>query len=499
MPTTCESSDDTDHMTMLIDSGASGYYFDDELHPSLKDDSLKYKELERPHKIFPAGRHVLRGTATGTASGVVVDENDNKRRVDFPGLVVAGLEHHLLSASQEATTGLANIIDSRQRLEQGQHVLSLQQLDKNQDMFSFDQRRLELFAPATSALPGNTTALSALRIPADLWHKRMGHVNSQTLRILRDANDNGINVSDIMSPCDVCAFRKSKQERHPKTAAHNTVRPFQLVHTDLLGPVSPPALRRFRYVSKCTDQHSKLKEVFLIKEKADAVNTLKQFVRTVESLEACASSVFALRGGEYTAGYFEMYCLDAGITHEFAATNTPQQNGVSERDGQTITNIARCLLKDAGFHKSLWGGTLFTVTYLANRMPHSALQTLTPFTVLFWLHTELDHLRAIGARALVHIGTHTTKLEDKAWEGRRCDYSTKSKVYRKYNPEKRRVTDSRSAIFIETPVSTIIDPYTSNNNVDAGDSPEDSSSSGNNADISITYHDEVPRLLWKLL
>ena len=109
-------------------------------------------------------------------------------------------------------------------------------------------------------------------------------------------------------------------------------------------------------------------------------------------------------------------------------------------------------------------------------MPHSALQTLTPFTVLFWLHTELDHLRAIGARALVHIGTHTTKLEDKAWEGRRCDYSTKSKVYRKYNPEKRRVTDSRSAIFIETPVSTIIDPYTSNNNVDAGDSPEDSSS-----------------------
>ena len=59
----------------------------------------------------------------------------------------------------------------------------------------------------------------------------------------------------------------------------------------------------------------------------------------------------------------------------------------------------------------------------------------------------------------------------------------------------RRVTESHNVIFIETSVSTLIDPYTSNNNDDAGDPQEDSSSSGNTADISITDHDEVPRLL----
>ena len=101
-------------------------------------------------------------------------------------------------------------------------------------------------------------------------------------------------------------FGKCKQERHPKTTTHNTVRPFQLVYTDLLVPGG------FSYVSKFTDQHSKWKEVF-IKEEADAVNTLKQFVQTVviprgQRVERLRSD----RGDEYTAGYFEKYCLDTG-------------------------------------------------------------------------------------------------------------------------------------------------------------------------------------------
>ena len=97
----------------------------------------------------------------------------------------------------------------------------------------------------------------------------------------------------------------------------------------------------------------------------------------------------------------------------------------------------------------------------------------------------------------MHIETHTTKLEDKALERRLCGYSMNSKAYRIYNPDARRVTESRNVIF-ETPVSTIIGPYTSNNN-EAGNPQEDSSSSATTADISITDHDEVPRQLRKLL
>ena len=57
---------------MLEDSGASGPYFDDELHPGLKEKLLNYKPLERPHKVVTGGRHDLLGTATGTISKKII-------------------------------------------------------------------------------------------------------------------------------------------------------------------------------------------------------------------------------------------------------------------------------------------------------------------------------------------------------------------------------------------------------------------------------------------
>ena len=121
-------------------------------------------------------------------------------------------------------------------------------------------------------------------------------------------------------------------------------------------------------------------------------------------------------------------------------------------------------------------------------------QTQAPFTVLFGVHARLDHLRAIGVRAFVHVKTHTTKLEDKAREGRLRGYSMNTKTYRIYNPEMRKVTESYKVVFIETPASTLIDPYTSNNNDVAADCQEGNPSTGNAADISATDHVEVSRI-----
>ena len=168
----------------------------------------------------------------------------------------------------------------------------------------------------------------------------MGHINSQSLRILRDAGENGINYCDNVSPCDVCAFGKSKQQRHPKTIAHTTDRPFQLVYADLLGSVSPPAFGGFRYVSKFTDQHSKWKEVFLIKEKGDAVSSLQQFVQTVVIPRGLRIERLRKdRGREYTAGYFEKYCLDTGIRHEFAASTLLNKTGCQNETGEQLPTL----------------------------------------------------------------------------------------------------------------------------------------------------------------
>ena len=46
-------------------------------------------------------------------------------------------------------------------------------------------------------------------------------------------------------------------------------------------------------------------------------------------------------------------CFNLGISEELAAVATSQKIGVSEWDGRNLTAIARSLLKDGGFNKSL--------------------------------------------------------------------------------------------------------------------------------------------------
>ena len=84
-------------LTMLMDSGASGHYFDDELNPGLKAKLINYMPLERPRKILTAGPHVLPGTATCTISGKIIDTDGNKHPVEHAGLVAPGRHNRFLA------------------------------------------------------------------------------------------------------------------------------------------------------------------------------------------------------------------------------------------------------------------------------------------------------------------------------------------------------------------------------------------------------------------
>ena len=252
--------------------------------------------------------------------------------------------------------------------------------------------------------------------------------------------------------CDVCTLGKSAQQAHPKRASYDVSRSFQLVTTDLMGPLSPPALGRFRYVSNFLDQLTKWNEVFLLKEKNSAVDTVQLYNQAVVIPSGLRlERLRADKGGENRGEAFRKYCLHVGIKLEFASTNTPQQIGANERLGRTLAGMVHCLLFDSGLPSFLWGELFLTASYLSNRAPHAALGNKTPFQALYGKPAHLEHLRAIGARALVHIETFTKKLDACAWEGRLVGYSTDITSFRVYHPKTRKVRESRNVVFIETP------------------------------------------------
>ena len=229
--------------------------------------------------------------------------------------------------------------------------------------------------------------------------------------------------------------------------------------THLRGPhgtIHTSRKRRYRYVRKFTDDYSRMKEVYLLRNKFEAAESLHQYNMTLAvPLELRIEIVRCDKAGEYIGKELKTLCVNAGINVEYTATNMPQQNGVSERDGQTLAQITRCLMKDGNFPPSLWGELIFTAVYLSNSSPHSALRGATPYFRMYNKEADLSGLPAIGARAFVHSKTYTRKLDDRAFEGKLCRFSQDRRVYRIYNPAKGTVVESLNVIFLETPAYSL--------------------------------------------
>ena len=58
---------------------------------------------------------------------------------------------------------------------------------------------------------------------ANLWHRRLGHLNRKSLSLLKNLDNNGVSFDGPVPDCDVCAVGKSRQLAHPKTADRKVI------------------------------------------------------------------------------------------------------------------------------------------------------------------------------------------------------------------------------------------------------------------------------------
>ena len=126
-------------------------------------------------------------------------------------------------------------------------------------------------------LGDNPDGLALKAESANLWHRRMGHINGKSLDVLRKEPANGIDYTGAVKDCDSCPLGKSMQQPHPKQATYGVLRPFQLTTVDTLGPFQPQPPGGFSYATKFFDQKTMWKEVYLMKDKTHSVDSLALF------------------------------------------------------------------------------------------------------------------------------------------------------------------------------------------------------------------------------
>ena len=224
-PTACDDS-----ITILVDSRASGHYFDDLIISSLKHHLLNY--VTTPRKILTAGGALLDGTAEGILQGLVTDNHEEQHLARIAILTVPSIGCKLFSVKSATRKGVVFIFDfDNPGLELSGITVPLHAEDN--DLYSL------VFDLSADNHGGKELATNAMT-NAQLWHRRLGRLNKRSLELMQRRKGNGVTFDGSTDHCDICVVGKSHQLAHPKKAKHaDTTVPFRLFMETLWASSNP--------------------------------------------------------------------------------------------------------------------------------------------------------------------------------------------------------------------------------------------------------------------
>lgn len=106
---------------------------------------------------------------------------------------------------------------------------------------------------------------------------------------------------DHFTACDGCMLGKSTQYSATSSfpRSPNIV---NLVHSDLLGPISPPTANGKKYILSFIDDHTRFNTIYLLTHKSEVHETFKQYQVFIEKKTgAKIGKPKSDRGGEYSS------------------------------------------------------------------------------------------------------------------------------------------------------------------------------------------------------
>ncbi|KAG9450314.1 hypothetical protein H6P81_010279 [Aristolochia fimbriata] len=138
-------------------------------------------------------------------------------------------------------------------------------------------------------------------------------------------------------------------------------------------------------------------------------------------------------GREFENLEFAQFCNDQGITHEFSAPKTPQQNGVVEHKNRTLQEMARTMIHAKNLPHKLWAEAVHTACHIVNRVYLRAKTQTTSYELWKGRSPRIHYFREFGAPCYVlRDREYLSKFDSRSTEGIFVGYSRNSHAYRVY-------------------------------------------------------------------
>nr|XP_033510365.1 uncharacterized protein LOC117275117 [Nicotiana tomentosiformis] len=283
---------------------------------------------------------------------------------------------------------------------------------------------------------GDLTCLSDVDDDAELWHKRLGNASFTLLnKLVRKDLVRGFLKSSFKDHkvCDACAKGKQIRSNFKPKKEVSTSRSLDLLHIDLCGPMRVPSKGGKKYILVIVDDYSRFTWTLFLRTKDETFSVFASFVKKIQvKMIHNVVSIRSDHGTKFDNAKFDEFCAKNGISHNFSAPRTPQQNGVVERKNRTLEDMARTMLIDSGIAKGFWDKEVNTACYLVNRYMIRSLLNKTPYELLNGRKPKLTHLRTFGYKCFIlNNGKKALgKFDAKSDEGIFLGYSSQSKAYK---------------------------------------------------------------------
>nr|GEW11427.1 retrovirus-related Pol polyprotein from transposon TNT 1-94 [Tanacetum cinerariifolium] len=150
-------------------------------------------------------------------------------------------------------------------------------------------------------------------------------------------------------------------------------------------------------------------------------------------------------GTEFKNKTLAKFFDEVGITQQFSAARTPQQNGVVERRNRTLVEAARTMLICANLPSFLWAKAIATACFIQNRSIIHKRFDKTPYELINKRKPNIKFFRVFGCRCyLLNDYDDVEKLKAKGDIRVFVGYSKESaalRIYNKRTPSKKDLED----------------------------------------------------------
>ena len=276
---------------------------------------------------------------------------------------------------------------------------------------------------------------------SELWHRRLGHLNRNGLKIL------GLPIND--SKCPICIEGKAARPGF-RECRKQTKQIGELIHLDIAGPINPSTIEGHRYFQVIVD-YSHFTVVYLLKNKSEAEENLRDYIREVKTQHGVKTNNIRVdNGGEFTSESFKNFCRSRGIIIQYTCTYTPQQNDKSERMNRTLMDKTSTKFVETNLPKYLWGEAIRYSAFELNRRPTKANLNEVPAKIWYG-KTDLLKLKVFGSYAWRIQLPRQGKFDPRASQGIMVGYSGNG--YRLWDSAEDRIVTSRDTIFDESEIN----------------------------------------------